>query len=111
VVSLRLYRPFNRVDILMFAWLAAKWASKAASNILIGIIALIMVTGVGYVQQLRVKVARCEGSAQMSERNERLADRLATELGKDRDEAIEIIEDAQSDCLDASVDELLRAPD
>jgi len=96
----------------MFAsWLAAKWASKAASNIMLGILALILITGVGYVQQLRVKAAKCEASEYLVDRNEALADRLATELGKDRDEAIEIIENAQSDCLDASVDELLGTAD
>ena len=89
-------------------WFAKKWASKAASNIMLAILASVLVSGVWYVQGLRIKVAKCKATQVQAERYDQLADRLAQELNKDRDAVIKILESGDNPCLDLRVDELLN---
>lgn len=88
--------------------LAGWWASKAASNWLIAALAAVVVSGVWYIKDLQVKAAACETATETVERYERLADRLALELEKDRDDRIESIAGAQHECLDRTIDSLLN---
>ena len=93
----------------IIAWLVSRWSSAAASNILVIVLALVAVSGVYYVKGLQVKVAKCHASTAAQERYNVLADRLAVELEKGRDEIISSIENApDNDCIDSSVGELLH---
>ena len=90
----------------MVAW----YASKAASTWLLILCITVASAAAIYVQQLRVTVAKCKANQEQALRYESIAQRLAKELEIDRDAAVERIENATDDCLDRSVDDLLRDP-
>ena len=94
----------------MWTRIVAWYASKTASTWLLILCITVASAGAIYVQQLRVTVAKCRANQEQAQRFESLADRLAKELEGDRDAAIEKIENAFDDCLDRSVDDLLRDP-
>lgn len=74
-------------------------------------IGLTFATGaIWYVQQLRVKAARCEASQEIMGRYERLADRLERELSDELERDEKALRDAVHPCLDVRTDELLRDP-
>ena len=92
----------------MIKLIAKWWASSAATNYMLIGGAAILISGFVYVQELRVKVAKCKSNVDQVERYGDLADLLAKELNKDRDEVISAIENNTSDCLNLNLDDLLR---
>ena len=89
----------------IWLWLATRQATAWVAAVLLAVIAL----GVGYVQQLRVEAARCQGRESVQAQLDYLTDKVVTGIRKETDDAVEQIEDLADDgCLDRPVPDSLR---
>ena len=100
------------MNVISKLWMGFKlWTASSRSTIQIFLLAgSALLAAVVYIQNLRVKAARCELSKDLQEQVESIGRALERELAEDRDERIDHIEDAQdtTGCLDLDVDRLLH---
>ena len=89
----------------IWLWLATRQATAWVAAVLLAVIAL----GVGYVQQLRVEAARCQGRESVQAQLDDLTDKVVKGIRKETKEAVSEIEDLADDgCLDRPVPDSLR---
>ena len=81
----------------LWGWLA----TRAASFYILGFMSVLLSGSIWYVQQLRVKAAACEGRADAQVLVDRLTERLNQDIQEEADEAVNEIENAEDECLDA----------
>ena len=95
----------------MWAWIVKKWASKAVSNILVSALAAVLISGVWYVQGLRLKVAKCKNAAIAAQNYSNLADKVIKADKAETEERIDEISNTDHPCLSFDLSSLRESAD
>jgi hypothetical protein len=88
---------------LIWKWLA----TRAASFWIASVAGIALTVAVGYVQQLRVKAARCQGQEDIREQVERLTDRVVKNIEETTDDQIRAIRQTPDQCADLPVPDVV----
>lgn len=87
----------------MLGRIAALWASKTVSNILIGVLAAVLFAGYAYVKNQQTCCRVCKAQQAQNDLVTDLVDKLSEKYGAERDEIIQQLIDSDDPCLDAVI--------